>query len=552
MIPCAVVPSHDHWQALPGVVESLRAHGLPVFIVDDGSGEPARTAIAALHAPEQGVKVLRLPVNRGKGTAVIEGFRLAHAAGFTHALQADADGQHDLAAVGTMLDLAQANPDALITGEPRYDASIPTARKIGRWVTHVWVWIETLSFGIKDSMCGLRVYPLAPVIQLLAAEPIGRRMDFDTDIMVRLFWRRVSVLGVPVSVTYPPGNSSNFDPWRDNLRISWMHTRLVFGLLVRLSRTALIGTDQRPSTAGHGTEARHWAELAERGGAWGLTLGAWLYRLLGSRLCLLLLTPAVGWFLLTGSAQRRASRAFLDRALGRPASLIDAFRHFLSFAGRALDTFGAWTGVIAADRVVAATPEALRAAVADPRGALIVVAHHGNVDIARAQMDDATRRRMTVLVHTRHARNYNALLRRFRPDAALNLLEVTDIGPDTAITLKDRVESGAWVVIAGDRVPVGEGGRSCKVSFFGHPASFSQGPWILAGILACPVHLLFCRKDGGTWQLSLEPFAERVVLPRGQRVQAVTELASRYAARLEDHCRRAPFQWFNFFDFWQE
>ncbi len=242
MTRCAVVPSHNHWRALPQVVASLRAAGLPVFIIDDGSSEPAASAIAALHDPGNAIQVHRLPVNRGKGTAVIEGFQRAWTAGFTHALQVDADGQHDLAALPALLAASENHPEALVTGRPRYDDSIPTGRKIGRWVTHVWVWIETLSLQIPDSMCGFRVYPLAAVRSLLAEEDVGRRMDFDTDIMVRLFWRGTTIVAIPVRVIYPPDNSSNFDLWRDNLRISWMHTRL----LVKMLRRLLPPTASRP------------------------------------------------------------------------------------------------------------------------------------------------------------------------------------------------------------------------------------------------------------------------------------------------------------------
>jgi len=230
--PCAIVPTHNHWKALPQVVARLRALDLAVFVVDDGSDEQARRAIAALAG--EGVTVRRLEVNRGKGVAVVGGFQQARAAGFSHAVQVDADGQHDLDALPNLLAAAAAHPQALVSGAPRYDDSIPTGRKIGRWITHLWVFVETLSLRITDSMCGFRVYPLAAVDALLAEEAVGDRMDFDTDIMVRLFWRGVAPLMVPVRVSYPPGNTSNFDLLRDNLRITRMHTRLVLTMLSRL------------------------------------------------------------------------------------------------------------------------------------------------------------------------------------------------------------------------------------------------------------------------------------------------------------------------------
>ena len=231
---CAIVPSHDHWTMVGAVVARLRAAGLPVFLVDDGSSEPARSALAGLHDEARGVTVLRLDPNRGKGGAVMAGFRLALAAGFSHAVQVDADGQHDLDALADLLALSERHPAALVSGRPIYDETVPLGRKIGRWVTHVWVWIETLSLDIADSMCGFRVYPLAAVAPLLVQDRLGQRMDFDPEVMVRLFWAGTPVETLPVKVAYPPGNTSNFDLLADNWRITKMHTRLVIAMLLHL------------------------------------------------------------------------------------------------------------------------------------------------------------------------------------------------------------------------------------------------------------------------------------------------------------------------------
>jgi hypothetical protein len=229
---CAIVPSHNHWQRAGEVVAQLSDAGMPVFVMDDGSGEPARGVLAGLADARRQIIVTRLDPNRGKGGAVIAGFQLAIAAGFSHAVQVDADGQHDLASLGDLLAQAARFPKALISGRPIYDGTIPLGRKIGRWITHLWVWIETLSLRISDSMCGFRVYPLAAVGALLEDTKLGQHMDFDTDIMVRLFWAGTPVVMRRVKVTYPPGNSSNFQLWADNWRITKMHTRLVIDLLM--------------------------------------------------------------------------------------------------------------------------------------------------------------------------------------------------------------------------------------------------------------------------------------------------------------------------------
>ncbi|EPY00269.1 acyltransferase [Magnetospirillum fulvum MGU-K5] len=585
MKPCALIPSRNHWTALPAIIATVRRAGLPILVIDDGSDEPAASALAALNDPDNGVSVTRLPVNQGKGIAVATGFRLAAAQGFTHAVQIDADGQHDLDALPRLLAAAEANPDALISGAPLYDDSIPTGRKIGRWITHLWVFVETLSFRISDSMCGFRVYPLAACLALLDREPVGRRMDFDTDIMVRLFWRGIAPVMVPVKVTYPPGNLSNFAIVADNVRISWMHTRLVTAMLWRLPgilyrrlneltrhiaprragasaplAAASMAARYRPTGQNKGwpvlrhrppRPAAHWAGLGERGALWGLALVAAAYRWLGRRACAAVIAPIVLYFYLSGTEQRRASLDYLGRVLGRPARFADGFRHFRDFASRALDAFAAWKGAIPPAAMEIATPETLAEAAATRRGALLVVSHHGNAELSRALMDPNLRARLTVLVHTRHAENYNRLLARHHGDAPSRTIQVAEIGPDTAILLRERIEQGEWVAIAGDRVPVLSQGRVSRVPFLGAMAEFSHGPWLLAALLDCPVYLLFCRRIGeGRWSLSLEPFAERIVLPRGRRAEALAEQAARYAARLEAECRAAPTQWYNFFSFW--
>jgi glycosyltransferase involved in cell wall biosynthesis len=229
---CAVIPSYRHVSALPALIHELRAHCEAIIVVDDGNAAPERDAIAALRA--SGVEVLRLAQNSGKGAAMLAGFRRAIERGFTHALQIDADGQHDVADVPKFTAAARENPGALICGQAIYDESVPKSRKIGRYITHFWVWIETASFDIADSMCGFRLYPLALVERVIRRSGIGARMDFDTEMAVHMHWRGAQIINVPTKVIYPPGNVSNFAMLADNIRISLMHTRLVVQAPFRL------------------------------------------------------------------------------------------------------------------------------------------------------------------------------------------------------------------------------------------------------------------------------------------------------------------------------
>jgi glycosyltransferase involved in cell wall biosynthesis len=229
----AVIPVYNHELAVPAVAAALRAHGLPVLLVDDGSSEACRLALERL-ARETGDRLVRLPVNGGKGAAVIAGLREALAQGFTHALQVDADGQHDLRDVPRFLAAARAEPEAVICGRPLFDASIPKVRFLSRYITHALVWLQTLSFSaVRDSMCGFRLYPLRTVLEVVDRDGVGRRMDFDVELLVKLVWRGRLLRWIDTQVAYPADGISHFRMLYDNLRLAGMHVRLVLGMLWR-------------------------------------------------------------------------------------------------------------------------------------------------------------------------------------------------------------------------------------------------------------------------------------------------------------------------------
>jgi glycosyltransferase involved in cell wall biosynthesis len=229
---CAVIPVYNHELALPAVVAQLRAAGLPCVLVDDASSAACAAVMNTLAAAPD-CHLVRLPVNQGKGGAVMAGLREAARLGFSHALQMDADGQHDLQALPAFLQRSQQSPEALICGYPEYDASVPKGRLYARYLTHVWVWINCLSLSIPDSMCGFRLYPLPATLALIDEVKIGRRMDFDTEILVRLSWRNQAMQWLPIRVQYPADGLSHFRLLHDNLLISKMHAKLFFGMLLR-------------------------------------------------------------------------------------------------------------------------------------------------------------------------------------------------------------------------------------------------------------------------------------------------------------------------------
>ncbi|HDX8645175.1 glycosyltransferase family 2 protein [Aeromonas dhakensis] len=558
---CLLIPCYNHAGPLAAVLARLAEFKLPCLLVDDGSEPVAAAAIDALAAQHPWVSLLRHPHNQGKGGAVMTGLRRAHELGFSHALQVDADGQHDLADLPALLAEARQHPAALVSGRPLYDDSVPKGRLYGRYITHVWVWIETLSFAIKDSMCGFRVYPLASTCALLERVALGRRMDFDTEVMVRLHWAGVPMRFVPTRVIYPVDGRSHFRLFRDNLDISWMHTRLVcrllWDLLLRLCRwPARLGAQLTRLWRERRT---HWSRTPERGSLLGMQIMLASYRLLGRRGFSLLLYPVIGYFWLTGRAQREASQAYLARleafasaqGVALPAEPRSSFRHFLRFGEAALDKLAGWRGDITEQQVELVGAEHYQAAINSGKGVLLLGSHLGDLELCRALGSRKQGLRINALVFTRHAARFNALLKQINPDSHLNLIQVQELGADTAILLKEKLEQGEWVVIVGDRTSVTREKRVIWADFLGAPAPFPLGPFVLSSVLGCPVYLMFGLKEQGRFRVHFEPFADGQPLPRQGRQQILASRVQAYADRLQHHCLRAPLDWFNFFDFWQ-
>lgn len=243
---CAIVPTYDNPATLEAVTQGIASHDLDVIVVDDGSGAETKAVTADLKRRKMARVHTRLH-NGGKGAAVKDGLRLAAELGYTHALQVDADGQHDLGDIPRLLQAARTRPDALVLGAPRYDASAPRSRLVGRKITKFWTDLETGGPVIEDPMCGFRVYPLRDAN---AVRVRADRMDFDIEIAVRLAWHGTPIINVPTQVRYLPaeqGGVSHFRMFADNVLISWLHTKLYNLALWRRVREVLFGWRRRPA-----------------------------------------------------------------------------------------------------------------------------------------------------------------------------------------------------------------------------------------------------------------------------------------------------------------
>ena len=237
---CVIIPVYNHQEAIADVVEALKQFNLPCYLVNDGSSEQC-TAVLRLIAGQQKdwITLYERDRNGGKGAAVMDGFNLAMASGFSHAIQVDADGQHSLTDIIRFLDACAQHPDKLILGNPVFDATVPKKRLYGRRFTNLWIWINTLSLDIVDGMCGFRCYPLDAVDKLLKSVQLGKRMEFDIEIIVRLYWQGADVINIETEIQYPSDGISHFRMLQDNLLISGKHAQLFFGMLRRFPRLLL-------------------------------------------------------------------------------------------------------------------------------------------------------------------------------------------------------------------------------------------------------------------------------------------------------------------------
>jgi len=232
-----LIPSYDTGATVYETVRAARAQWTPVWVVVDGSTDGTAQQLVQLAADDPDLRVLVLPTNQGKGAAVLHGLEAAQAAGFTHALTMDSDGQHPADLIPVFMAAARDHPEALILGKPVFDATAPRIRVLGRRISNGWANIETLWAGIGDSLYGFRVYPIRPLLDVMEAQLWMRRFDFDVEAAVRLVWRGVRPINIPAPVKYfrpEEGGVSHFNYVRDNALLSWMHTRLFLGFLVRL------------------------------------------------------------------------------------------------------------------------------------------------------------------------------------------------------------------------------------------------------------------------------------------------------------------------------
>lgn len=299
---------------------------------------------------------------------------------------------------------------------------------------------------------------------------------------------------------------------------------------------------------------KHWTTAGEAGTILGMRFLLMVNRYFGRRAFRAILLPVMGYYYVKNDTARAASKQYLQllkpfMAASEYTSL-SSFKHFLMFGEMMLDKFLVWMGRIGSEDVVFETTSILDRINTSKQGGIIIVSHLGNVEICNALGQKLSDIRLTLLVNTEHAEKFNSLIKNVSSSPRINILQVKDISPTTAMILSERIDAGEYIVIAGDRTSTPGQGRVSHVSFLGETAPMPQGAFILASLMKCPVYLMFCLNEQAKYHIYMELFSEQLNFPRKQRHGAITEIVQSYANRLEYYCIKAPLQWFNFFPYW--
>ena len=304
------------------------------------------------------------------------------------------------------------------------------------------------------------------------------------------------------------------------------------------------------------SENSHWSHQTERGSIIGMSIMLWLHKVGGRKVFSVVLFPVMLYFFLFVKRARRSSYDFLSQVYEHGGSVFTrkpgywhVFKHFLVFGESILDKLSVWSGGVVSDQIVFPHRDMLRARIREGKGGVILVSHLGNLEVCRAMCTQTPELKLNVLVHTHHAEKFNGLLNKINPESSLTFFQVSEIGPDTALILKQKVDNGEYLAIVGDRIPISSQ-RICEVPFLGKPARFPQGAFIIASIMKCPVFTLFCVKQSGQFRIDVSLFSEQIRLNRQDRVETLTACTSEYVHKLEWYAQHYPYQWYNFYPFW--
>lgn len=302
----------------------------------------------------------------------------------------------------------------------------------------------------------------------------------------------------------------------------------------------------------------HWSAVRERGTLLGILIIANAYRFGGKFVAKFILLFVIAYFFCVDSHARAHSRLYLGRLFktqglckGNKVKWWQIYWHLYSFGSAALDKLSAWLGGITAEHVTVHNEHFIEELYQKKSGAFFITSHLGNIEVCRALGEGGeSRAKLNVLVFTEHADKFNKVLKSLNPDVGVNLISVSGFGPETAIHLEEKISAGEFVVMVGDRTSVTNFGRVQYVDFLGEQAPFSIGPFILANLLKCPVYTMTALKIQSRFHLYIDSFQACQNITRKNRDESIKLAIQEYADTLARYCKMAPYQWFNFFDFW--
>ncbi len=305
------------------------------------------------------------------------------------------------------------------------------------------------------------------------------------------------------------------------------------------------------------TNNLHWGDRKELGTLLGLTILVSCYKVFGRKLFMIILHPVIAYYTIFSRKSYNASIQYFkqlskynnqDKTIGWR----QVYKHFYEFGISAIDKIISWTGDFPLTEVRIHNVELFENLMTGKKGALLIGSHLGNIDLFRAiGYKQRERPIINSLVYTKHAEKFHKFINKNTDEMGINLIDISEFGIETSLLIKEKLDNNEIISIVGDRIPVKQRKRTYTIEFLGKEAPIAEGPFVLASVLDCPVYLIFCHKEDGVYNIYLEKFADSMKYPRASRERLLTERAQEYADRLAFYCEKAPYQWFNFYDFWE-
>lgn len=534
---CVLIPYYNHGEALPRVIEKLSTTGHPVILIDDGSTAYHSSVAEELKTRFNFLTIIKHQTNCGKGAALRTGLLAAWEQGYTHALQIDADDQHDQNDIPEMITEAINQPESLILAYPVFGPEAPWERVWGRKLTTAMISLQTFSIQAKDGLFGFRIYPLAGIIPILNSHRMAGRMSFDPEIVVRCLLAKIPIINFPSRVCYHPGGVSHFHYISDNYEMIRMHTLLILEKFCFWKKSSV---------------GNSWHNVREKGSRRWLTALFTLGLLTGKNAAKTAVIPFIWFVTFTDSRTRMASLDYLRRArIPFTPSYREVYRHLKTFSDALIESVFAWHEV--KTRVPERAPEltSFRRRLLDGKGGVILSAHFGALEYARARFSQTKDLKIIPVMYLRNSKNFREFLNSVNNQSSEDVILVEEFTPATVIMLRQRLKEGAYIALLADRLPPTTSDRSVTAPFLEEQVSLPWGPFFLSDLLEADTISLFCYFDEQS-KLVLK-WKDLEKLPgKSNREMRIAYLAKQFASQLAEACKIAPYQWFNFYDFFQK